>query len=292
MSQRQPLVSILTPSFGQAVWLADNLTSVERQSYGRIEHVVMDGGSTDGTTALLESRARSGLRWWSEADSGQSDALNKAFLASKGEYIGWLNSDDAYFDPDVVVAAVRAFEADPEAAVVYGHAALVNGDGLLLQLIWAPPFSSRLLRWHDFLCQPAVFIRRAAITGSLVDPSFHYSMDYELWLRLARETRFRRLNRILAIDRHHPDRKSYTWLDAADRDRAILHERYGVVHRSMPVRLVQKAIKMELRVAGATLVATAVSDAPRFGWTIDDGRQLLRRQLSSPRASMPMGETS
>jgi glycosyltransferase involved in cell wall biosynthesis len=268
------------------------VTSVARQTYGRIEHLVMDGGSTDGTTELLASRARPGLRWWSEADGGQSDALNKAFHASTGEIIGWLNSDDAYFDDGVVQAAVRAFEADPDTAVVYGHAALVNGEGLVLQLIWAPPFSGRLLRLHDFLCQPAVFIRRSAIADRLVDPSFHYAMDYELWLRLARDMRFRRLNRILAIDRHHPDRKSYTWLDAADRDRAILHERHGVPRRSTPVKLAQKVIKVGLRLAGASLVATAARDASRLGWTVDDRQLLLRRQLLFRRASMPMGKTT
>ena len=146
-------MSVLTPSFGQARWLRDNLTSVESQTYERLEHIVMDGGSTDGSVDLLASRSRPGLTWRSEPDSGQSHALNKAFALSTGEIIGWLNSDDAYFGPTVVEDAVRAFESDPGLAVVYGHALLVNAEGLVLQALWVPPFDATLLRLHDFIVQ-------------------------------------------------------------------------------------------------------------------------------------------
>jgi glycosyltransferase involved in cell wall biosynthesis len=288
-----PLVSILTPSFGQARWLADNLASVASQSYPRIEHVVMDGGSRDGSVALLEAHAGPSLRWWSEPDNGQSQAINKAFRESAGEIIGWLNSDDAYFAPDVVEAAVRVFVARPEVAVVYGHAALVNADGLVIQLIWAPPFSSKLLRLHDFICQPAAFVRRSAIGDGLVDETFHYAMDYELWLRLAAESRFARLDRILAIDRHHPDRKSYTWLDVSDRDHAILGERFGIARQSGASEVARRVLKVALRFAGATLVGGIKRTSPEsrdpMAWRLDSRRRLLRRQILIRRAAMPLG---
>ena len=92
-----PLVSILTPSFNQAAWLGDNLRSVACQTYPDIEHVVMDGGSTDGSVDILRAAGDS-IVWRSEPDRGQSDAINKAFSLSHGEIIGWINSDDAYFD--------------------------------------------------------------------------------------------------------------------------------------------------------------------------------------------------
>src|SRR5712671_7361166 len=92
----RPLVSVLTPSFNQAGWLADNLRSVAAQTYPSVEHVVMDGGSSDSSIELLERHERAGLTWRSERDRGQSHALNKAFALSSGEIIGWLNSDDAY----------------------------------------------------------------------------------------------------------------------------------------------------------------------------------------------------
>ncbi|MGH7485372.1 MAG: glycosyltransferase, partial [bacterium] len=150
-------VSILTPSYNQARWLPDNLRSVAEQSYPAIEHIVVDGGSTDGSVQTLAAAAPTVL-WESGPDEGQSDAINKAFARSTGDIVGWLNSDDAYFGPTVVEEAVALFAADPSIAVVYGHAILVNGSGLILQVLWAPPFDRSLLRLHDFIIQPAAFI--------------------------------------------------------------------------------------------------------------------------------------
>jgi len=87
----RPLVSVLTPSFNQAAWLTDNLGSVAAQTYPAIEHVVMDGGSTDGTLDILKT-AGDRVLWRSESDRGQADAINKAFAASSGEIIGWITS--------------------------------------------------------------------------------------------------------------------------------------------------------------------------------------------------------
>ncbi len=285
----EPLVSVLTPSFDQARWLADNVRSVEGQTYSRIEHLVMDGGSKDGSVALLQAHERPSLRWWSEPDSGQSQAINKAFGESNGEIIGWLNSDDAYFAPDVVEAAVRIFASRPEVTVVYGHAALVNAEGLIIQLIWVPPFSRRLLRVHDFICQPAAFVRRSAVGNQLVDETFEYAMDYELWLRLAVSAQFARLDRIVAIDRHHPDRKSYTWLDADRRDHEVLVRRFGVANRSGASQVARRAVKVALRLAGASSVRGIDRESRLLGWRLDSRRRLLRRQILMRRAAMPTG---
>lgn len=114
-SVSKPLVSILTPSSNQANWLADARGSVENRSYPNIEHIVMDGGSTDGSVELLRKEGGSHVRWWSEADRGQSHALNKALAISHGGIIGWLNPDDAYFARDAVAMADlgAAFPPDP-----------------------------------------------------------------------------------------------------------------------------------------------------------------------------------
>ena len=147
--------------------------------------------------------------WESGPDQGQSDAINKAFARSTGEIIGWLNSDDAYFSSDVVRRVVGLFESDPEVGVVYGHAALVSGDGILLYVLWAPPFARMLPRAYNAIYQPTVFVRRSAIRRDyFVDSALGYSMDRELWLYLSRRNRFQRLNQILALDRHHLQRKS------------------------------------------------------------------------------------
>lgn len=284
-----PGVSVLTPSFQQSRWLEDNLNSVEAQTYGHIEHIVIDGGSTDGSIDVLRSRERDGLMWKSGPDAGQSDALNKAFALSSGEIIGWLNSDDAYFGPTVVEEAVAIFASDPDVAVVYGHAALVNGAGLILQVLWAPPFNRDLLRLHDYIVQPAAFIRRSAVGARFVDPTFDFTMDYELFLRLARQHRFRRLDRIVAIDRHHRARKSYTLTAIGASDTRRLIASYGVLGGVFGTAG-RKVWKIVSRLLGTRLVRAASSERTVFTTARDGGRSLLVRQIATFRSQMDPGD--
>lgn len=284
---RQPLVSVLTPSFNQARWLVDNLRSVAAQMYPHIEQVVMDGGSTDGSVEILRN-ARRNVRWRSEPDQGQSHALNKALAESEGDIIGWLNSDDAYFSTDAVESAVRLFAANPQVDVVYGHAALANADGLILQIIWVPPFNYRLLRLHNFIIQPAVFIRRAALGTHIADEAYDYAMDRELWLRLGRNHRFARLNRILAIDRHHLSRKSLSRPDLARADYSRLVAAYGVRSGLWP-QMRRKPLKIAFRLVGLCLLPEAVHVPLAFGGGVDSLWRLGLRQVAVRRAAMPAG---
>jgi glycosyltransferase involved in cell wall biosynthesis len=283
------VVSVLTPSFGQARWLADNLRSVAAQTYPAVEHVVVDGGSTDGSVELLERSSRPGLIWRSEPDRGQSHALNKALEMSHGAIIGWLNSDDAYFGPTAIADAVARFDANPEIAVVYGHAVLVDGNGLVLQVLWTPPFHRALLRLHDFIVQPAAFMRRDVIGERLVDESYDYTMDYELWLRLSRHNRFERLDRVIAVDRHHCARKSYTLQEIGHADRARLRDRYGIA-AGPAAAVARKAWKIASRLAGATVVAEASHVPVVFDAVRDGVARLLSRQVAVPRAWMSTGD--
>jgi len=285
----QPLVSVLTPSFNQAGWLPDNLRSVEAQTYPAIEHIVMDGGSGDDTLEVLRRSRHAGLIWQTERDRGQSHALNKAFGISRGQIIGWLNSDDAYFGPTVVEEAVRVFQEHPDVGVVYGHAVLVNAEGLVLQVLWAPPFSRSLLRLHDFIVQPAAFIRREVVGGSLVDESYDYTMDYELWLRLSMRHRFRRLDRIVAIDRHHGARKSYTMTDVGQREHERLGRQYGVTSGRW-WKFVRKLWKIGSRLVGATVIPAATTEPVVFKASRDGKLRFLARQLATRRAAMSTGE--
>ena len=282
-----PLVSILTPSFQQGAWLADNLRSVAEQTYRNVEQLVMDGGSDDETVEVLGQASDPRLRWWSEPDNGQSHALNKALHLSRGEIVGWLNSDDAYFAATAIDEAVDLFRRRPDVSVVYGHAALVNTDGLILQLIWAPPFSRRLLRLHDFILQPTAFVRRAALGAVMADETFDFAMDYELWLRLSATTEFARVNRIIAIDRHHEGRKSNLMRDTLDRDLARLRERYGL-DSGRTADAARKLWNIYNRFMGATLLPGALAQPLAFDGHFDGRLALLRRQIGTRRVSMPM----
>ena len=278
-------VSVLTPSYNQARWLADNLRSVAVQSYPIIEHIVMDGGSTDGSRDILAS-ASPAVVWESGPDEGQSDAINKAFHRSTGEIIGWLNSDDAYFSRDVVARAVEVFEKHPEIGLVYGHAVLVNTEGTILQVIWASPFAHAGIRAFDFISQPTVFVRRSALgRPDLVDPALEYAMDWELWLHLARRTRFHRLNRVVALGRHHLQRKSYTRPDLATHDTDLLKKRYGRP-RLASILVVHKGMNAVLRMSGLSKVREAARGGDALGLTAS-ARSLAFRQIAQLRRWMP-----
>jgi hypothetical protein len=202
--------------------------------------------------------------------------------------VGWLNSDDAYFGPNVIEAVVDTFRRRPGVAVVYGHAALVNAEGLILQLIWAPVFSRRLLKLHDFIPQPAAFIRREALGAVIADETFDFAMDYELWLRLSATTQFVRINRIVAVDRHHDMRKSARMLGTMNEDVARLRERFGI-DSGRAADVARQLWKIADRFVGTTLVTTAGHQPLAFNGYIDGKLALLRRQIGARRASMPSG---
>jgi glycosyltransferase involved in cell wall biosynthesis len=285
-----PAVSVLTPSLNQGRWLEQNLHSVEAQTYASTEHVVMDGGSTDGSVQILEARSRDGLVWASESDNGQSDAINRAFAQSSGEILGWLNSDDAYFSSDIVARAVEVFESHPDIGVVYGHGALVNGDGMLLHVLWTPTFAPAVLRAYNLICQPTVFVRRSVLgRADFVDAAFDYSMDRELLLHLSRRTRFFRLNRIVAIDRHHGQRKSLMRPDLAAQDRELIAQRY----RTPTVAdnpILHRLTKIAIRLAGLSKVMEAARGSDVVHLKIGSPLEIAFRQVAQLRRWMPSGD--
>jgi glycosyltransferase involved in cell wall biosynthesis len=282
----RPLVSVLTPSFNHGRFLGECIRSVAQQTYRPLEHIICDGGSTDSTIDVLH-RAPENVRWISEPDRGQSHALNKALSLSTGEIVGWINSDDAYLDPAAVEAAVDLFRRRPDVDVVYGHAALVNAAGLILHLMWAPSFSYRLLRAYNFIVQPTVFLRRTILGDSIVDEEFEYAMDRELWLRLGEQNRFARVDRIVAIDRHHPGRKVYRRDPRTDTEGAKL----DAVYVRLPltsVRAIQRAYRPIARLAGIRLVAK-VRGPTACEAHLDSLASLCVRQVAVRRKRMALG---
>jgi GT2 family glycosyltransferase len=225
--------------------------------------------------------------WVSEADGGQSEALNKAFHRSRGEIIGWLNSDDAYLFDDAVESVVNYFRGNPGVDVVYGHAALVGETGRLLHVMWMPPYRKRRLLRANFIVQPAVFIRRRVLGDLFLDESFHYTMDHELWLRLATEHSFGRIDKVLAIDRHQAQRKSYQWPEQADDEVRRLSEMYGM---PLTVPLEARLRLIGYRLRGVPTAFRLHQDRKAFDWSIDSRARLLVRQLIVKRRFMATGE--
>ncbi|MEI6636728.1 MAG: glycosyltransferase, partial [Planctomycetota bacterium] len=244
------------------------------------------GGSTDATLDILSGTGDPVL-WRSESDSGQSDAINKAFVASSGEIIGWLNSDDAYYDSKVVEDVVAFFRAHPAVDVVYGHSLQITAEGNAIQVLWAPPFDADLQRAVNLQVQPSTFVRRRALRDPMLDTSLHFAMDYELWLRLAAEGReFGRVDRILSVDRHQLDRKSATIKDVLFGDLERLAPKYDL-HLGPEYNRQRTAFYRRQRLMGAMLIPGIHPDRVAFTPGPHMKAGLWRRQIGSRRTAWP-----
>ena len=210
--------SIVSSSYNQAAYLEECLLSVKEQDYPNVEHIVMDGGSNDGSVEILREYAAkpgwSHLHWLSEKDRGQSDALNKGFQRAQGDVIGWLNSDDFYL-PSCFKSVAEVFEDEPCHDVVYGDYIWVNEINGTYQVRREISFN-RFVLFHNhvpfILSSGGLFVARRVIAdGNLLDPSYHNAMDYEYFLRLFRRGyRFRHLPKLTGALRLHGSCKSAT----------------------------------------------------------------------------------
>ncbi len=183
-----PLVSIITPSYNQAGFLEATIKSVLEQDYPRIEYIIMDGGSTDGSVNVIQKYADRLAYWESVKDKGQTDAINKGFNRASGDILAWINSDDTY-NPKAVGEAVKFLIEHPEIAMVYADCNFINEHGDVIG-----KFASRqtdyakLRRGYVHIPQQTMFFRSTywKQLGPL-DPSFYFAMDYDLWVRIAKQ---------------------------------------------------------------------------------------------------------
>jgi glycosyltransferase involved in cell wall biosynthesis len=222
-----PKISIITPSYNQGQYLEETILSVLGQHYPHLEYIIMDGGSTDNSVELIKKYESHLTYWVSEADGGQSAAINKGFSIATGDILAWLNSDDMYMSRTLPYIASRLDIRQPE--LLFGNC-LHFADGK------EATSGSDVPRWHensnllliDYIIQPSSFwTRRAWLKTGPLDESLTFSFDWEWFIRAKKAgVSFRRDEKYLALYRTHEERKTTLGGDERLRELSLIYSRH------------------------------------------------------------------
>ncbi len=200
-------MSIITPTLNRLTYLRECVDSVLNQDYADLEHVIMDGGSSDGTVQFLEglsSQYGNRIRWVSKPDKGISEAVNRGLELATGNVIGWIGSDDK-LAPEALRTVAGYFTNHPDALWLYGSYVEIEGNGAVLRLKRAEEFDRRRFVRSGYICGPSVFVRtELARRVGPVREDLSYAMDFEWCLRIASIAPPHRLDTVLAYFRWHP----------------------------------------------------------------------------------------
>jgi glycosyltransferase involved in cell wall biosynthesis len=230
-----PILSIVTPSLNQASFLEETIQSVLQQRYEPPEYCVVDGGSRDASVEILR-RHGNAIRWVSEPDRGQADAIIKGFRMTRGDILGWLNADDLY-SPGALREVARYFQEEPDLMLLYGNAHHVDELGNFLETYPTRDFDLAALAYHCFICQPASFFRRSLLeaVGGL-DTSLQYAMDLDLWIRFGKlkeknaHWKFKHIPQVLALSRMHSSNKTLSHRQQSlEEIMAVVQRHFGFV---------------------------------------------------------------
>lgn len=231
-----PKISIVTPSYNQGEYLESTIQSVLRQDYPNLEYIIMDGGSTDASLEIIERYADRLAHWESGRDKGQADAIYKGFMRSRGEILGWVNSDDMLL-PGALKKVARYFKDHPGVECAVGGCVAIGPGGeplkdklgLISCVMSSPTTFETLLLWGcGGFYQPASFWRRDAFfeVGGF-DRSMYCCFDHDMYLRLSRRRAFGEIKEFLACFREHPTSKSQTVKKVCAAEKELLGFRYG-----------------------------------------------------------------
>ncbi|KZL90196.1 glycosyltransferase family 2 protein [Clostridium magnum] len=222
-------ISIITPSYNQGKYIEETIKSVNIQNYKDIEHIVVDGKSSDNTIEILE-RYEKNIKYVSEKDTGQANAVNKGIKMASGDIIGWLNSDDLYM-PNTISKVMEYFKKNPKCDILYANAHFVDVNGTIIGKYPTERFDYKRLADRCYICQPSVFFRKKAIEDiGYLDESLHLCLDYELWMRIGKKYRFYYIDDYLSCSRMYQENKTLSRSDEMyEEAHSILKKYYGYV---------------------------------------------------------------
>ena len=276
-------VSIVTPSFNQAPFLPECISSVANQSLPPIEHLIFDPGSTDGSREIAASASSTTLI--AEPDSGQADAVARGLRMGKGDVLGWLNSDDIYASNDVFEKVVARFEASDYPDIVYGRGTYIDAEGEHIRDAYVneDPASLGIRLQHEVgILQPTVFFRRQVF--DIIEPPLehlHFAMDYDMWIRAAKAgLRFAFLPEVLASGRYYEDNKTMgmrakSYAEVLD----VTQEHFGAIHVRWAKRLAENRLSgadgvlvqgTDLKPADVDAETVKILRAHNYAWSARD----------------------
>lgn len=243
-----PKISVVTPSFNQAEFLEATLLSVRAQEYPNLEHIVIDGGSTDGSVAILQRYASEFSHWVSEPDGGHVKGLIKGFARATGDILCWLNSDDL-FEPGALHRVAAFFASHPGARAMYGDAFWIDVEGRQIKPKKEHAFNRFIWTYcYNYIPQPSTFWTRGLYdeVGGL-DSRFTLAFDADLWIRFADVTRLWHVAEPLSRMRLYPEQRNQRLRAISDREDLTMRRRYTGEEPAL-VRYPKRAIARAARV--------------------------------------------
>ncbi|GAA3784236.1 hypothetical protein GCM10022271_15740 [Corallibacter vietnamensis] len=212
MSQAHyPKISIVTPSYNQGDFIEETITSVLAQQYPNLEYIVIDGGSTDNTLAILKKYDKQITYWVSEPDQGQSDAINKGFAKATGTIFGWLNSDDYLLPKALFHIANANWQPDIGAVVGIGHKVALNKNIVYTPQYYENITTDKLFMWtkgKNFMQPSCFFSKNAWDTCGPLNTELNYCMDVALWIAISKHFKFLRIPQQIAHAYIHEQAKT------------------------------------------------------------------------------------
>jgi cellulose synthase/poly-beta-1,6-N-acetylglucosamine synthase-like glycosyltransferase len=227
-----PKFSVITVSFNHGEFIRQTIESVIAQQYPNFEHIVIDGGSTDDTISILKEYPH--IKWVSEPDRGQSDALNKGFAQATGDVIAWINSDD-WYAPNAFHTVAQHIDKHP---IVMGATCVTDRTGTPTETV-----ENVERTWFDAMkywvfnsvpAQPGIFFKRSILeelgieSGECFDEGLFFTMDYDLWLRMLERYPFScRIPQTLAYLRNYETNKTGADMAGAYREMSRVYRRHS-----------------------------------------------------------------
>ncbi len=271
-----PLVSIVTPSYNQGEFIEELILSIKNLDYPNIEHIIVDGASTDDTLAVIKKyEGTYNMRWTSEPDSGTLEAVNKGWRKAHGEIFTYLCADDLYL-PWTVSVVVEYFKQNPEVELIYSDMVNIDLEMGLNRLAFYPQVNLPImLRMKGLVPSPTAFLRKSVVEKvGLHDENLRFGAEYEYWIRVVQQCKVIKIEEVLAVDRCHLKNIRTRNRQQLLEEQEIVKQRYG-----MPTSIMRYPIKSVYTVRGYVDRGILAIKFAFYYW--------MRRRKSSPKNTVP-----